>query len=297
MRGMLIGVTLIALSVAPVAGVRPGSDRGRTGVGHQAAGSQAAGAPQEGLQATAAAIPSDADIEKFLRDAKVIKTKSIGKGVTGSIRATLSDGTLTHDAQIQSIDEKKTQFQAAGAAEFNFEDSWKFNVAAYRLDRLIGLEMVPVSVSRTWKGQPSAFTWWIDDVMMDEGKRLKDKTQPPNSSLWNEQMQMVRVFDQLIYNVDRNMGNLLIGKTWRVWAIDHTRAFRTHNTLKSPANITRCDRQVVERLKQLNKDVLKKQIGDFVTDYQITGLLARRDRIVELIEKAGPAGVFDRHAY
>jgi hypothetical protein len=290
---MLIGVTLIALSVAPVAGVRPGSDRGQTGVRPQAAAAPQA-APQE---PASAAIPSDADIEKFLREAKVVKTKSIGKGVTGSIRATLSDGTLTHDAQIQSIDEKKTQFQAAGAAEFNFEDSWKFNVAAYRLDRLIGLEMVPVSVSRTWKGQPSAFTWWIDDVMMDEGKRLKDKTQPPNSSLWNEQMQMVRVFDQLIYNVDRNMGNLLIGKTWRVWAIDHTRAFRTHNTLKSPANITRCDRQVVERLKQLNKDVLKKQIGDFVTDYQIAGLLARRDKIVELIEKAGPAGVFDRHAY
>jgi hypothetical protein len=217
--------------------------------------------------------------------------------VTGSLRATLSDGTLTHDAQIQQVEEKKTQFEAAGAAEFNFEDSWRFNVAAYRVDRLIGLQMVPVSISRKWKSQPAAFTWWIDDVMMDEGKRLKDKTQPPNSALWNEQMQMVRVFDQLIYNVDRNMGNLLIGNTWRVWAIDHTRAFRSHEALKSPANVTRCDRQVVERLKQLNKDVLKKSIGEFVTDYQINGLLARRDRIVELIEKAGPSAMFDRHAY
>jgi hypothetical protein len=89
----------------------------------------------------------------------------------------------------------------------------------------------------------------------------------------------------------------LISKNWRVWAIDHTRAFRSHNTLKSPANVTRCDRQVVERLKQLNKDVLKKEIGEFVTDYQINGLLARRDKIVELIEKAGPSAIFERHAY
>jgi hypothetical protein len=93
------------------------------------------------------------------------------------------------------------------------------------------------------------------------------------------------------------MGNLLIGKTWRVWAIDHTRAFRTQNTLKTPANVTRCDRQVVERLKQLNKDGLKKSIGEFVTDYQINGLLARRDKIVEILEKAGPSGLFDRRAY
>lgn len=278
MRVMLVGVALVALCVAtPVA--RPWSD-------------------QDQVAQPASATPlSDDQIEAFLRDAKVVKTKSIGKGVTGTLRATMTDGTLTHDAQIQQVEEKKTQFEAAGAAEFNFEDSWRFNVAAYRVDRLIGLQMVPVTVSRKWKSAPAAFTWWIDDVMMDEGKRLKDKTQPPDSGLWNEQMQMVRVFDQLIYNVDRNMGNLLIGKTWRVWAIDHTRAFRTQNTLKTPANVTRCDRQVVERLKQLNKDGLKKSIGEFVTEYQINGLLARRDKIVEIFEKAGPSAVFDRRAY
>ena len=278
MRVMLVGVALVALCVAtPVA--RPWSD-------------------QDQVAQPATATPlSDDQIEAFLRDAKVVKTKSVGKGVTGTLRATMTDGTLTHDAQIQQIEEKKTQFEAAGAAEFNFEDSWRFNVAAYRVDRLIGLQMVPVTVSRKWKSAPAAFTWWIDDVMMDEGKRLKDKTQPPDSGLWNEQMQMVRVFDQLIYNVDRNMGNLLIGKTWRVWAIDHTRAFRTQNTLKAPANVTRCDRQVIEGLKQLNKEGLKKSIGEFVTDYQINGLLARRDKIVEILEKAGPSAVFDRHAY
>ena len=278
MRVLLVGVALVALSVAtPVA--RPWSD-------------------QDQVAQPATATPlSDDQAEAFLRDAKVVKTKSVGKGVTGTLRATMTDGTLTHDAQIQQVEEKKTQFEAAGAAEFNFEDSWRFNVAAYRVDRLIGLQMVPVTVSRKWKSGPAAFTWWIDDVMMDEGKRLQDKTQPPDSGLWNEQMQMVRVFDQLIYNVDRNMGNLLIGKTWRVWAIDHTRAFRTQNTLKAPANVTRCDRQVIEGLKQLNKDGLKKSIGEFVTGYQIDGLLARRDKIVEILEKAGPSAVFDRHAY
>src|SRR4029450_4233270 len=107
-------------------------------------------------------------------------------------------------------------------------------------------------------------------------------------------MQLVRIFDQLIYNVDRNMGNLLIGSTWRVWAIDHTRAFRSQTSLKSAANITRCDRQVLERLKLLNRETLKREIGDYVTDYQITGLLARRDAIVSLIERGGPAALFDR---
>ncbi|MEO7276184.1 MAG: hypothetical protein ABIX28_25520 [Vicinamibacterales bacterium] len=251
--------------------------------------------PQEAAAASAPApVLSDAQIVEFLENAKVVKTKSIGKGVTGAVRATLSDGTLIHDAQIQKVDEKRAEFSAGKVREFNFEDSWKFNVAAYRVDRLIGLEMVPVSVSRTWKSDRSAFTWWLDDVQMDEGARIKSQQQPPDSGIWNERMQLVKLFDQLIGNTDRNSGNLLIGHSWQVWAIDHTRAFRTQNTLPNPASITRCDRQVLAGLKALSRDVLKREIGDFVTDFQIAALLARRDQIVALIEKAGPTGVFDR---
>jgi hypothetical protein len=180
--------------------------------------------------------------------------------------------------------------------EFNFRDSWTFNVAGYKLDRLLGLHMVPVSVSRRYRSKPSAFTWWVDDVAMDEGDRLKNKTPPPDSVSWNQQMQMVRLFDQLIYNVDRNMGNLLITKDWRVWAIDHTRAFRTHDELKAPNNVTRCDREVFQRLKDLNSDTLKRELGRYLDTWQIRALLARRDAIVKRIESLGPSGLFDRTA-
>ena len=155
--------------------------------------------------------------------------------------------------------------------------------------------MVPVTVPRTWKSERAAFTWWIDDVMMDEGTRVKSQQQPPDSGIWNEQMQMVRLFDQLIANIDRNAGNLLIGKNWRgLGDRSHARVPDPEHPAvdrpTSPAAIARCS----PRLKTLNRDVLKREIGDFVSDFQINALLARRDQIVALIEKAGPAGVFDR---
>jgi hypothetical protein len=89
---------------------------------------------------------------------------------------------------------------------------------------------------------------------------------------------------------------LLITKDWRVWAIDHTRAFRNHDQLKSPNNVTRCDRQVLERLKALNADTLKREVGDYLDQWQIKSLLARRDLIVKRIESLGPAALFDRSA-
>jgi hypothetical protein len=242
----------------------------------------------------APAALTDAEIEAFLANAKIVRTEKTRKGITGSLRATLSDGRLTHDAQIQTIDESKREFRSAKQTEFNFRDSWMFNVAAYKLDRLLGLHMVPVSVPRRWRHERAAFTWWVDDVLMDEGDRLKGKVPPPEPRSWNEQMQLVRVFDQLIYNVDRNMGNLLITRSWRVWAIDHTRAFRTHGSLRSPENVTRCDSTVLTRLKALDTPLLKRELGDFLDEWQIQAILARRDLIVGQIEKAGVAAVFNR---
>ena len=237
---------------------------------------------------------SDAEIERFLHEARVLRTRTIDTGVTAAERATLTDGTLTHDAQIQTIDERKLRFESPQGTEFNFRDSWRYNVAAYRLDRLIGLNMVPVSVSRRWRTAPAAFTWWIDDVMMDEGKRLKEKIDSPDVAAWNRQMQLVRVFDQLIYNVDRNIGNVLITKDWRVWAIDHTRAFRLLKELKAPGNVTNCDRRLLDGLKALDREALKRRLGDVLTSDEISALLARRDLIVTRLELLGPNALFDR---
>ncbi|HSL21055.1 MAG TPA: hypothetical protein VK886_05930 [Vicinamibacterales bacterium] len=237
---------------------------------------------------------SDAQVEQFLKTARVGKTRTTGKGITASTRATLSDGALTHDAHIQTIDERKGVFESRDGVEFNFRDSWVFNVAAYRLDRLLGLNLVPVSVSRRWRAAPGAFTWWVDDVMMDEGERLKKGLRSPDSARWNRQMQMVRLFDQLIANTDRNIGNVLITSDWRIWAIDHTRAFRTQKTLKSPKNITSCDRQVFERLKQLDQPTIEREMGEMLSPDEINALLARRDAILARLAELGPAAIFER---
>ena len=245
---------------------------------------------------------SDEEIERFLLKAKVGKTKGIKKGVTGTLQATLTDGKITHDAHVQTIDERKQQFVGdKGGVEFDFRDSWEFNIAGYRIDRLIGMNIVPVSVQRNHGYSPAAFTWWLDDVKMDEEERLERKkkdptkeSEPPDVEKWNQQMQMVRVFDELIGNVDRNLGNLVITNDWRVWPIDHTRAFRTNKQLKTPANVTRADRAVFERMKALDKETLKKATGKHLSTFQIDAILARRDAIVKRLGELGPSALYDR---
>ena len=236
---------------------------------------------------------SEAEKIQFLLNAKVTRTRTASRGITGTLRATLTDGRITHDASIQSIDERKTTFQTSMGTEFNFRDSWKFDVAGYKLDRLLGLNMVPVSVSRKHQGRAGCFTWWVDDVLMLELDRTRKKITPPDVKSWNEQMEIVRVFDQLIYNMDRNLGNLVIDKGWRIWMIDHSRSFRWHKELKEPKNLTRCDRALLAKLKSLNEAELRETMGDYLEKEEIVGLLARRDKIVGIFEQKGEPALYE----
>ena len=117
--------------------------------------------------------------EEFLLNAKVISSKEIGVGINNTRRATLSDGKLTHDAHVQTVDIRKQEFKTLNGMELNFRDSYKYNIAAYRLDRLLGLNMLPVSVERKVGGDTASMTWWVDDVMMMERDRYKKKIQVP----------------------------------------------------------------------------------------------------------------------
>jgi hypothetical protein len=184
-----------------------------------------------------------------------------------------------------------------GTSEANFKDSYKFNVAAWKLARMLGVDDMTVpTVERKYEGTSSAFAWWVDDVMMDEGERMKKKVRPPDMTAWNHEIYAVRVFDQLIFNVDRNMQNLIIDKSWHVWMIDHSRAFRLHHNLRSPKDLVQVDRDLLAKLKDLNQADLETAVGGYLSRDEIKGLLFRRDAIVKTFESRGDSALYTRAA-
>lgn len=225
---------------------------------------------------------SEAEMETFLKTAQIVSRKKLDSGTTGATRLTLSDGKLTHDAQFQTIEVYKPVFRGAeGTVEKNFRDSYKFNIAAYRLGRLLGMENIPMSVEREVDGKLGAMTWWLDNIWMTEAERRDRGIKPPASQFWVDQLNVVRVFDQLIYNTDRNQGNLLITPEWRVWLIDHTRAFRTAVAMqKKNALPGRVDHKLLKSLRQLNTLQLKKDLSGYLRSEEISAILGRRDLIV-----------------
>ncbi len=223
-------------------------------------------------------------VERFLAEAKVVSSRFLGVGITGTRRLTLSGGELTHDAHFQTINETKVNFETRRGNELNFRDTYKFNLAGYRLDRLLGLHMVPPSIERKHGGDTGSFTWWIPAALM-EVDRARRKIQPPDTGHFNNQMLVLRVFDQLIYNTDRNLQNVLLTPDGKLWLIDHTRAFRLHPEIRSAASLDKCDRRLLDSLRKLETTSLKAAMDGALRNVEIGALLKRRDKIVAEFER------------
>ena len=225
-------------------------------------------------------------MKQFLLTAKVIKSAAAHKGITNTLRLTLTDGTITHDAHFQPIDEHAmTKEMASGRTEMNFVDSYKYNIAAYELAAMLGLDdMVPVYVQRKYDGKTGSFGWWLP-VKMDEADRLKQKIPVPDLDSWNKQMYRVRVLDQLVYDTDANLTNVQIGEDWKIYRIDFSRSFRPYKDLQSPKDLVQCDRQLFTKLKALDGNELAVRTKGFLTKQEIQAVMARRDKIVDHFQK------------
>ena len=224
-------------------------------------------------------------IKQFLLTAKVVGSRDAKKGITGTKRLTLSDGTVTHDASFQAIDEHKSEKQIGIGTELNFVDSYKYNIAAYALAELLGMDdMLPVYVERKWEGTTGSLSWWLP-VKMDEVERHKQKLTAPDADAWNNQMYKVRVLDQLVYDNDPNLTNVLIGEDWKIGRIDFTRAFRLSKDLRDPKDLVRCDRQLFEKLKTLDGNELADKTKHYLTKDEVKAVMARRDKIVAQFQK------------
>ena len=235
-----------------------------------------------------------AETERFLTEAPIRLGKTLS-GVTRSRQAILELNGVTRFAVWKTIDQKRSGVASLGrASEIGFQDSWKTEIPAYELDKLIGLKMVPASVARTYRGTQGALTAWVE-LGMPEAERLKKQLPPTDSEDWSRKMANVRLFDNLIYNVDRHANNIYITTSWDIILIDHSRSFRPHNELLTESQLHRFSRSLLSALEKLDQATLTQKMSKYLDRYQIEAVLARRDQIVararRLVQQQGEAAV------
>jgi hypothetical protein len=232
------------------------------------------------LAAAAAARPDAGGLmlqgdaaEAFLKSARVVKKKTLAVGITRSAQLSLTDGARRVHAVWKTIE----------APAVN--DSWKHEVAAYELDKLVGTGLVPPTVERTIDHATGSLQLWVEKSTT-EADRQDRHVRPPDAEAWSRQMCGVRLLHQLTANSDaKNTRNVIFDPGFRVYAVDFSRSFSTEEALRSEGDLVRFSRRSLERLRALDPPTVAARLGAWLDGPQIAALLKRRDLIVALAER------------
>jgi len=227
---------------------------------------------------------TDEEVLTFLHEAGAERVKELTSGINRPLKLRLKkDGVEAH-AVFRTVDVKKTRFETKDYVYVDFQDSYVFECAAYEMSRILGIDNVPPCVIRRLWGKRGSLQLWVEDAMTEE-KRRQEKINAPSSLDWVRQQQTMRLFDALIRNFDRNQGNILIDESWKMWFIDHTRSFHKSPEIDRVERIVWCNRDVWERLRNLDRDTVEARTGDLLQASQIDYVLERRDLLVRHLEE------------
>jgi len=228
-----------------------------------------------------------AEMETYLKTVEMLSFDDLSVGVTKPLRAHLPPG-----GPMKYLVWKTIQPGRYGG----YWESYKSEIAAYELDKLLALNMVPPTVERIYKGVHGAAVMWAAPTKSFHD--LGGAPEPPlaQQGLWARQIVKAKMFHNLIADIDPNLGNWLVDPAWNLVLIDFSRSFTTEPTLKH--ELTRVDPDLWKRMQELTEATLAPAIGQWVGKGERQALLNRRDKmqklIDELVKKRGDTYVFMR---
>lgn len=227
------------------------------------------------------------EFEEFLASAELDRLEEIPVGVTKPQKGYFVAGGLLESMSFKGIQPGRYN---------GFWESYRSEIAAYELDKLLDLQMIPPTVEKRVEGSLGAAVMWVKPV-----KSFKDLGGPPtppsvHAARWNRQILRAKMFDCLIYNKDPNLGNWLVDPAWNLILIDHTRSFTSDK--KMVHDLQRVDSELWQRMKALTEEQLTQSLEKWLDKRSIRGMLERRDmmqvEIDKLVAEKGEAAVFLR---
>jgi hypothetical protein len=230
--------------------------------------------------------------EEYLRTAEIVRFEELKEGVTKPFKLYLRKDGL----------ELKAAWKNPKGIQQGFLEGWQYEIAAYRLDKLLGLNMIPPAVEREFQGKPGALVLWADNkysllkVVEDKIPVPLDAKERIDKMKW-----LTRAWDSLIANEDRTQQNVLYTEDWRTIIFDHSRAFRggaefTRRLMfgrkgikisdqGTPFLFQRLPRWFVDGIKALTFQTIRGAVGETLTDREIKAVLARRELLLEEIKQ------------
>lgn len=232
-------------------------------------------------------IQEEGELLTFLRTARVVGSEPVGEGITEALRLDLEQQDIRARAIFHHIQVEETEIRRMpnGRTRGFRRDHYTSQIAAYEIGRMLQVHNIPPTVPRRVEGLDGSVQLWIEHSM-SELERQEQGIEPPDWTLWNQLYADMRIFDNLINNIDRNLGNMLIDSQGHLWLIDHTRSFGQDRTIPHPEAITRCSVRLYEALQSLDRDAVEQRMRSMqlLAPGEIKALWRRHQELLEKID-------------
>lgn len=199
------------------------------------------------------------------------------------MKVTLRRNGREHHAVWKTVDDlRQGIFEGPkGGFQSSFRDSYKYEVAAYELDKLLDLGLVPPTVAREIDGRRGSLQLWIENAFTELDRR-ENESLPADYVFWSDQIYKLRLLHQLTFNDDwKNVRNVVYDETFRVYAVDNSRSFRRYHYLPEESELRRFSRSLLERLERLDRAHLEEELGPWLDGAEIAAILVRRDLLLD----------------
>jgi hypothetical protein len=227
------------------------------------------------------------DEERYLLTAAVVEYRREAiPGRTAPGRVNLDDGEFKRQAMFKIVDVTRPE---------SLPDSYKYELAAYALDKLLGFGKIPPMVEREIENTKGSLQIRVEDcTALDDLQRKR--TTPPDPQAFSNALEEINFFENLVYKERDELDDILIHEeTWRIFRVDFSQAFEPSPDLIPEQEITRCSKALFQNLQKLSDEVIKARLKDYLNDEEMSALLTRKSLIIQtlkkLIEEKGEAAV------
>jgi hypothetical protein len=227
---------------------------------------------------------SHAQALDFLQTARVVSSVKFKDGVNTNHKLMLEKDGVRARAILRQKHDIEDAPMKVGRRQMHFRDSYTGELAAYQLNRLLGMNNLPPVVKRSVGGYPGSLQLWLEESI-SEYDRISRKTSPPNAGEFDRQVNDMRVFDNLVNNTDRHAKNQLIDKRWKLWLIDHTRTFGKDKYLPLPYSMKSCSPRLRRALKRLDEKQVRARLEPYLSTDELDALFVRLRLLLEFLER------------
>lgn len=217
------------------------------------------------------------DMEYYLSKAAVVDVRPEAvPGRTAAWKISLDDGEFKRLAMFKVVDDPRPA---------PLPESYKYELAAYALDKLLDLNRIPPVTEREIRGIRGSLQILVENCIGLD-KQQRQNISPPDPQAFADALDEINIFENLVYCERTELDDILIQEeSWTIFRVDFSEAFSPTPDLIPEQKITRCSKKLFQNLQELSDNVIKARLENYLNDEEISALIKRKALIIKTLKK------------